>query len=271
MQRDQLIADWQERLVAAETEPVAGSPHRAWLARVRSRLYRFLLSLYGEGSWRASGQSPADAPQSGSTGIVFDSPEAESLTGKPAKQPGKIRSVLKTVASSQDHRLPAGSLSGAEVVANRWLIVASEDARWNLPRSQSLLRSYGVECRMVRYAGKWAIEVPAADHYQAWQLLDERRDKLQRPPGREQVRLVSQPVSPLRSVLVLCAVPVIFCAMIVALTALAPDGQLPPESLQASGFAALVAAGVCCAAMLAAWVQFRFQRRKAALVSQKAE
>jgi len=263
MTRDELIADWETRLSAAETEPVGSSPQRAWLARVRSRLYRFLLSLYGEGKWRGSGHSTTEAPPAASTGIVFDSPDAESLTGKPAKQIGKIRSVLKTVASSQDHRPPAGSLSGAEVVANRWLIVADEEDRWILPRCQIVLRQQGVECRRVCSAGYWALEVPPPDHHRASQLLDERRAELRRPPRceRQEVRLVRQPVSPFRSVLVLFAVPVSFCMMILVLTALAPDGQLTSEALQSSGLAALVTAGICCMAMLGVWVQFRLQQR----------
>jgi len=263
MTRDELIADWETRLSAAETEPVGSSPQRAWLARVRSRLYRFLLAIYGEGKWRGSGQTPAEAPPASPAGIVFDSPDAESLTGKPAKQIGKIRSVLKTVASSQDHRPPAGSLSGAEVAANRWLIVASEDANWHLPRCRDWLVRHGIDCRSVRYAAKWAIEVPAADHYQACQLLDERRDRLQRPSRfqREEVHLVRQPLAPLKSMLVLFATPVLFCAMILALAALAPNGRLTPEETHAVGLAALGTAGICCLAMLGVWVQFRLVRR----------
>src|SRR5688500_8104695 len=107
LSRDKLLTDWRQCLDAADAEPVGSSHRRAWLARVRRRLYRFLLSLYGDGQWRAATPPPADS----ASPAVFDLPEAESFAGKPAKDIGKIRSVLKTVASSQDHRPPAGSLT----------------------------------------------------------------------------------------------------------------------------------------------------------------
>ena len=44
--RDQLISDWRQQLAAAESV-VATSGRAAWLARVRRRLYRFLLACYG--------------------------------------------------------------------------------------------------------------------------------------------------------------------------------------------------------------------------------
>ena len=50
--RPDLIADWQTRLAAAEEGAgCASSP--GWLQRARVRLYRFLLSLYGDGGWNA--------------------------------------------------------------------------------------------------------------------------------------------------------------------------------------------------------------------------
>src|SRR5262245_15490181 len=112
--RDKLISDWRTRLAAAEAEPVSSSLRRAWLVRVQMRLYRFLLSLYGNGVWRADEHAASPQP------VVFDSAEAESLSGKPAKDLGKIRSVLKSVANSQDHRPAAGSLTADEVIAGCW-------------------------------------------------------------------------------------------------------------------------------------------------------
>ena len=50
--RDQLIADWQNRLAAASEAPEEATSRAAWLVRLRTRLYHFLLSLYGEGNWK---------------------------------------------------------------------------------------------------------------------------------------------------------------------------------------------------------------------------
>src|SRR5262245_5245326 len=121
--RDNLISDWRARLASAEAEPLADSPRRRWLARVRTRLSRLMLSRYGDGLWRAADEEDQSGIQP--TGIVFDSADAKSLGGKPAKDIGKIRTVLKAVANNQDHRPPAGSLTGKEVAHSSWLIVVS--------------------------------------------------------------------------------------------------------------------------------------------------
>jgi len=51
--RDELIADWHKRLAAAEQSQADASKRSQWLARMRVRIYQFLLSLYGEGNWNA--------------------------------------------------------------------------------------------------------------------------------------------------------------------------------------------------------------------------
>jgi hypothetical protein len=78
---------------------------------------------------------------------------------------------------------------------------------------------------------------------------------------RQQVQLVRQAVSPLRAVMVLFAFPAGFCALVLALHVLAPNGRPTPEELQATGQAALGTAAICCVAMLGVWMQFRFLKR----------
>lgn len=180
--RDNLIADWRARLADAEAEPMSAAPPRAWLTRVRVRLYRFLLSLYGEGVWRADEDQLPQSRPAASAAVVFDSAEAETLTGKPAKGEGQIRTVLKAVANSQDHRPQAGSLQGSEVIANLWLMVVSDSTNLSLPRCQNLLKHHGIECRRVAYGREWALEVRAATHPAALALLDKHYDELRKPP-----------------------------------------------------------------------------------------
>src|SRR5262245_60049142 len=139
LHRDQLISNWRAKLASAEAEPVGSSPRRAWLVRVRTRLYRFLLSLYGDGRW-TSDEHAAPSP------AVFAGADAEQLDGKPAKDLGEIRSVLKSVANGQDHRPQAGTLTGDEVLAASGFVVASSaSSTLDLSRSQALLLRHRIE------------------------------------------------------------------------------------------------------------------------------
>ena len=100
--RDQLIADWQKRLAAASEAPDEPTSRAVWLAHLRVRLYRFLLSLYGEGDWNA----PEGAPESPSS-VVIDA-QTLPLAGKPAKDEDAIRAVLKSVAGACENKPQAG-------------------------------------------------------------------------------------------------------------------------------------------------------------------
>src|SRR5436853_2458398 len=96
--RDQLIADWQKRLLAASDLAGPPSSRAAWLAHLRQRLYHFLILLYGDGRWNVPGQLETPKSPGDTDSIVFDTPEALPLVGKPAKSLDTIRSVLDTVA-----------------------------------------------------------------------------------------------------------------------------------------------------------------------------
>jgi hypothetical protein len=257
--RDNLISDWRAQLTAAETEPVAESPRRRWLARVRTRLYHFLLSLYGDGAWRAAGEDERATIQP--TGVVFDASDAQALGGKPAKDIGKIRTVLKAVSNSQDHRPAAGTLTGEEVVHSSWLIVTSGRTNLSLPRCEEFLAQHGMACRKVAYGTDWALEVPAADHPSAWRLLEEHRSKLRKPkrvvtsfaPPREQA-------SPLfRALAVLFAIPLVWFAVMALVTIILPEPQ-PVAEQHIWLAAALGGAATCWLAIVWAWFGTRRRR-----------
>jgi len=255
--RDKLISDWRARLAAAEAEPVSSSLRRAWLVRVQMRLYRFLLALYGQGDGRADERPPQKAADV----VVFDSAEAESLAGKPAKDLGKIRSVLKTVANSQDHRPAAGSLTSEEVIAGCWFAVAAVSSRLDLIRCIELLRSHKIECRLQFRAGDRIVEVPGPLRTEALQLIDEHRVRLRRRPRivhqdpqaravAAPVRFARQPSSPWWAALVF----LLACSLLMLVLATAAGNPQPTdEELQARLVASLGTAAVCCVAIFWSW------------------
>jgi hypothetical protein len=178
--REQLIADWRDRLATAQAEPLGGSSRCAWLARLRIRLYSFLISLYGDGSWTSdlpdAGRDLADT-RSSAGGAVFDSADVLPLAGKPARSAGKIAAVLKSVANAQNAPHEHGPLA-AGVMADCWVIVASETANLDPTRCAYLLERHGILTQIVARGDDVLVHVPAADRKQAIRLLNKHAQRL---------------------------------------------------------------------------------------------
>src|SRR5262245_5936502 len=104
--REELIADWRERLAAAEEPVTPDSSRAAWLARLRMRVYRFLLSLYGGGDWNAPEQI-AERQREHNDSVVIDA-GALPLAGKPAKGESAIRATLESVAKARENASAPG-------------------------------------------------------------------------------------------------------------------------------------------------------------------
>jgi hypothetical protein len=105
--RDKIIADWRKHLAHAEEPLCPGSPRTAWLTRLRLRLYRFLLSLYGDGRWNASDSAALEVTD-GERVVIHD--DAIPFSGKPAKDENQIRAALKSVSAGSNVRIKPGPL-----------------------------------------------------------------------------------------------------------------------------------------------------------------
>ena len=179
LSRGKLVQDWQHRLAAAEAE--GQEEHRLrWLYRMRVRLYRFLLSCYRQGDWRADEPSLtveetlADVPR-GDTTTLLDCP----LDGKPAKNAGKMQAVLKSVSAAQDHP-PAGPLLGG-IAADEWVVAVSVRDKLKMAGCQELLRQFGI-------TSKWTllgeIKVRLFDLQRATKVIRDYRETLVYRPQR---------------------------------------------------------------------------------------
>ena len=178
--RDQLIADWQNRLAAASHAEEPPSSRAAWLARLRERLYRFLLSLYGDGHWRVPGQVDIQTSPGGSDSVVFDAPDALPLAGKPPKSDDTIRSVLDAVASANDEKQAQGPLAG---LTNRKLIViVTARSGLDLVRCSQLLISEGIIARWGSWNSFDAIYVPDVQVLKARSTIQAHVPRLRLPP-----------------------------------------------------------------------------------------
>jgi len=186
--RDKLISDWRERLAAAEAVDTTAESRPAWLARLQVRLYRFLLSLYGDAEWtttpprRAVPKSAADE----STGaVVFDSSAALPLAGKPPKSLGQIQAVLKSVANAQTQTPAAGPLTQG-LPPESWVTVAlAVSKHWHrIIRLAESLQRRGIETRLQHHGSRYVLEVRASDLEQAVRIAREP------PPRPARTRVV---------------------------------------------------------------------------------
>lgn len=176
--REQLIADWHRRLAEAEHLPDETASRPAWMTRLRLRLYRFLISLYGEGQWTA-GEAVAGHDLSSQTDVVVAG-EALPLSGKPAKDEGSIRAALQSFAAGREEPSAAGPLlSGIDHAA--WVIVASTNWGLDPQGSSDLLRTRGINSRIVCRAEETTVEVLALHRDAAMALIASRLGRLTVP------------------------------------------------------------------------------------------
>jgi hypothetical protein len=170
LSRDQLVADWRSRLAAAEAMASDAGVRPAWLGKVQVRLYRFLLSLYGEGDWRSTER--LDSPpfdDARAALLASGAPDLLQQTGKPAKTPAEIRQVLKAVAGAREQLLAAGPFA-AGLPPGPWVVVALFKNGADPNRCVNLLRSRQFSVRVSICGRDLAVEVFAADHVRALQL-----------------------------------------------------------------------------------------------------
>lgn len=218
--RDKLISDWRERLAAAEAVDTTAESRPAWLARLQIRLYRFLLSLYGDAEWttmpprRAVPKSAADQ-QTGA--VIFDSSAALPLAGKPPKSLGQIQAVLKSVVNAQSQAPPAGPLTGG-LLPESWVTVAlAAPKHWHrINYVAESLRRRGIESRLKLHGSRYVLEVHASDFEQGLQIA---RQPPPRPVQRQTApQIASTKPGPLASyvmhVMVIAAVVGLFCGQL---------------------------------------------------------
>ncbi len=178
--RDQLIADWRRELATAETTP-ADTPRAAWIARVRIRLYRFLLRCYSGEAWNISGQKvDAEQPSELDSGLTVFAPT--ELDGKPAKSEAKIRAVLKAVAGAQDDPYAPGPLV-AGLGGESWVIIAAASSKLKIGRCCQLLRAAGLTVRTAYRGDDHMVEVPARERHLAFGIIDRNRRQVHAPPN----------------------------------------------------------------------------------------
>jgi hypothetical protein len=199
--RDQLIADWRKRLAAASEAPQEPTSRAVWLARLRRRLYQFLLSLYGEGDWNAP-VGTVEQVRGESSSVRRGSPDRAAapteglpldLAGKPAKDATVIRAVLESVAGASENRPPTGPLA-AGIDRDDWIVVASISRGLDPELTAAALLSKGIVPRVIPHRRDVTVEVRACHLAAAKELIDSQRHHLFVRP-RPEPELVGRPAT----------------------------------------------------------------------------
>jgi hypothetical protein len=177
--REQLISDWRQELTAAE-ESVATSPRLAWIARMKVRLYRFLLACYGGSDWQPPATEAA-ARDGSSSQAVFDSEQAAELAGKPARSGVEIHCVLSAVAKAQDDPHAPGPLASG-LDHDSWVVVAAASSKLKMGQSLRLLQAAGLHPRASYRGDDRMIEVPACERHEAFDIIEQNRHRVHLPP-----------------------------------------------------------------------------------------
>jgi hypothetical protein len=181
--RDEIIAHWHERLGAADGPPGIASDgslaQGPWIMRLQKRLYRFLLSLYGDGRWNApqdlGSLPPAEArpPVNDQTGEARPVP----LVRTPAKEESRIRAVLKEVSNAREQPLEQGPLAGGFDRAT-WVVVASARQHIDPLPCGELLKAHGIVPCIIGRDGDVTVAVRALQAAEARRLIGAAKRRL---------------------------------------------------------------------------------------------
>ncbi len=177
--REQLIADWRHHLAEAEGVEPEEVSRLAWMTRLRSRLYRFLISLYGEGHWNAGDDATGNGEVSSRAGLVI-ADESLPLAGKPAKDESLIRAALQSFAAGGGEKPAAGPLL-ARIERSAWVVVASTNWGLDPQRSSDALANKGIAARTVGHADDVTVEVLAVHQASAMKIIAAQLSRLALP------------------------------------------------------------------------------------------
>ena len=207
--RQELLDQWRSRLVEAEDacdDPLTDS----WSARLRRKLYRFLLTMYGQAAWPGPKDDVDNSAGRALHAQLFVAEPKEELTGKEPRTRAQILKGLQNVKGLSEELAPAGPL-GQGLHASSPMVVASFKQR---PRASSAfwrLQRLGFAPEMIFRGNQYQIFVSAALAPAAIQQLEEKR--LEALKSTAPVRIQSQPFGPSLSLLFGTFFGLAFCLM----------------------------------------------------------
>lgn len=171
--RQELLDRWTDRLFEAEAaceDPLTDS----WSARLRRKLYRFLLAMYGRADWPGPKDDvDNEAGRRKNSQLVVAEPQTE-LAGKEPRTRAQILKGLQNIKGLSEELAPPGPL-GQGLHPNSPMVVASFKKR---PRANSAfwrLKRLGFAPEMIYSGDQYQIFVIAGLAAAAIRQLEEQR------------------------------------------------------------------------------------------------
>lgn len=186
--RAELVARWQDQLAVSESLLDTSSSRLWWLWRMRARLYRFLLSCYGESTWETEPRSEV-AQRSNNSSALIDN--TATLAGLQPRSADRIRATLESVKVAIDRDAPQGPLVHG-LAKQDWIRVAAFRHAFHSNRLLLALAVADIDAK-TWIQGKWfVVEVRRLDYDAAFQIAREVR---RQSPGRFAEVSTSYPVN----------------------------------------------------------------------------
>lgn len=117
--RQHLVEEWKANLAANAQDDLGREGRFGWFRQVYTRVYRFLISYYGEGEWRGLGDDDA-LPSTSRMPFVDYRPTTDGLVPKSAD---RIRATLDSIHDSNPGIAMPGTTQG--VGDDTWVVVAA--------------------------------------------------------------------------------------------------------------------------------------------------
>ena len=173
--RQQLVEDWKSKLAASSQSPVERGERFAWVRQVYARIYRFLVSCYGEGEWRGAGDDSSLNADSQSTASRMPFVECVPTSdGLLPKSPERIRAALESIHGSNSGIATPGTMTG--VSDDAWVVVAAQRYVKDARSVRRYLAASRIESRLQRRATDTAILVRYRDFEAACVRVCRRRN-----------------------------------------------------------------------------------------------
>lgn len=160
--RQHLVEGWKANLAVNTQEDVDRERSFAWFRQIYSRIYRFLISCYGEGEWRGAGEESqvSVGPSSDASRMAFVDYRSTTV-GLVPKSAERIRATLDSIHDSNPGIAIPGTTTS--IGDDTWVVVAARKRCKAANAVHRRLIVCGIDARIQNRTTDIAIAVPHKD------------------------------------------------------------------------------------------------------------
>lgn len=197
--RQELLDQWQQRLADAELACEA-TVVPAWSDRLRVKLYRFLLAMYGHTDWPGPQDDVDNSQERAANAQLTVAEPKEEFAGKQPRSRAEILQGLRNVKGLGEELAPAGPLTDG-LLPNSPFVVAACRKNVEAVRITRQLRRYGLVPKIGHNGGLFQVFVTAEHAPAALQIVqrlaEARAEALSRAKGERPLRRQIEHLHPL--------------------------------------------------------------------------